>query len=95
MCVPHDERLLDIAKRVKWFDAPERTLAHEADFLGRVMALATLEDAGFVEQVYGRDQMIAAIRSAAPGAMDPRSWSYWHLRLGLGRAGAMPIRRFA
>ena len=90
-----DDPLLEIARRVKWFDAPEQTLAHEADFLCRVMAFATFEDAVVVEHTYGRGQMIAALRSAAPGVIDARSWAYWHLRLGLGRAGAMPRRRFA
>jgi hypothetical protein len=95
MSVSPDDRLREIARRVKWFDAPEHTLAYEKDFLCRVMAFATFEDAAVVEHTYGRERMTAALRSAAPGVIDARSWAYWHLRLGLGRAGAMPRRQFA
>jgi hypothetical protein len=82
-----------IASRVVWWDTPDRVLAREDDFLCRVMALGTLQDANYVEDTFGSDRLQHALRSAPPGVLDPRSWHYWHHRLGLGAAGPLPARR--
>jgi len=85
--------LLRIASRVVWWDTPERVLAREEDFLCRVMALGDLADVNYIEATYGPDRLRRALRMAAPGVLDPRSWHYWHHRLGLGAAGPLPSRR--
>jgi hypothetical protein len=84
-----------IASRVVWWEAPERVVARENDFLCRVMTLGTLQDALDIERHFGRDRMAQALRQAPAGVMDARSWSYWHARLGAGPASAMPVRRLA
>ena len=87
--------LTHIARRVKWWQPPDETLADETDFLCRVMAMASLDDARTVLAVFGPHRLSAALRGAPPGVLDARSWHYWHLRLGLGPAGPMPSRRLA
>jgi GAF domain-containing protein len=90
-----DARLLRIARRVVWWEAPEQALVREDDFLCRVMARGTLEDVRYVESTFGAPRLRSALLAAAPGVLDQRSWHYWHHRLGLGAAGPMPQRRFA
>jgi hypothetical protein len=84
-----------IASRVVWWDTPERVLAREDDFLCRVMALGNLADVNYIEETYGPDRLRRALRVAPPGVLDPRSWHYWHHRLGLGPAGPMPARQLS
>jgi hypothetical protein len=82
-----------IASRVVWWEAPERVLAREDDFLCRVMALGNLADVNYIESTYGAARLQRALKSATPGVLDPRSWHYWHHRLGLGAAGPLPSRQ--
>ena len=90
--LPDLERLRHIASRVVWWEAADRVLAREDDFLCRVMALGNLDDANYVESTYGPDRLRQALKVAPPGVLDPRSWHYWHHRLGLGVAGPAPTR---
>lgn len=82
-----------IASRVVWWDTPDGVLAREDDFLCRVMALGDLADVNYIETAYGADRLRHALRTAPPGLIDPRSWHYWHHRLGLGAAGPLPSRQ--
>jgi len=91
---PDVERLRHIASRVVWWDTPDHVLAREDNFLCRVMALATLEDARYIENAYGADRLRQALSVAPPGVLDRRSWHYWHHRLGLGVPGPLPTRTF-
>jgi len=84
-----------IASRVVWWEPPEDVVAREDEFLCRVMALGDWPDVNYVEATYGQARLRAALRAAPPGVVDARSWHYWHRRLGLGEAGALPERRFA
>lgn len=87
-------QLRRIASRVVWWDTPEQVVSRLDDFLCRVMALANLADANYIEWLYGADRLRQAILSAPAGVLDARSWHYWHHRLGLGVPGPLPIRRF-
>jgi hypothetical protein len=82
-----------IAARVVWWQTPDQVLAREDDFLCRVMALGDLADANFVAATYGTQRLQHALRAALPGVLDPRSWHYWHHRLGMGAAGPLPSRQ--
>lgn len=89
---PDVERLRHIASRVVWWDAPDRVLAREDDFLCRVMALGNLDDANYIESTYGASRLREALKAAPSGVIDLRSWHYWHHRLGLADAGPLPTR---
>ncbi len=85
--------LLRIARRVVWWEPPERVLSRLDDFLCRVMSLATFEDAAVVEAAFGKDRMRDALQNAAPGVIDIRSWHYWHHRLGIQTVRPWPTGR--
>lgn len=59
------------------------------------MALGDFADAGYIESYYGAARLRAALAAAPAGVLDPRSWHYWHHRLGVDHAGQLPSRRYA
>ena len=67
--------------------------------LRRVMDIGTLDDIVSMEAGFGRDELIRALTTAEAGALRPKSWSFWHYRLGLVPPGAacppLPVRRAA
>lgn len=91
--IPTDE-LRTLATRVVWWKSPDEVLANETDFLCRVMARGTLPEVNRVEALFGAERLRAALSAAPPGVLDPRSWHYWHHRLGLGPAGPLAARTF-
>lgn len=87
-----DDRLREIARRLAWWQPPDRTLADPPRFLAQVMAYGTWDEALFVLRVYGEVAMEDALRAAPPGVFDDRSWSYWHARLGIAQIPPLPHR---
>lgn len=65
----------------------------------RVMDVGTLDDIVSMEASFGRDELANALATAEAGALRPKSWTFWHYRLGLVQPGAacpsMPTRRAA
>ena len=86
-------RIADIARRIVWWQPPEKTLARRADFVGRVMASGSLDEIRDVERFFGRHALRDAIPRVSPGVFDRRSWNYWLLVLRFDRSLALPQRR--
>jgi len=65
----------------------------------RVMDVGTLEDIVSMEASFGRDELTKALATAEAGALRPKSWTFWHYRLGLVPPAAtcppVPARRSA
>ena len=89
---PTHERMVAIARRVAWWQAPERTLARPLEFVARVMASGLLDEVRDVERFFGRAALREAVTGASPGVFDPRAWNYWLLVLGLDRSTPLPRR---
>jgi hypothetical protein len=93
------ERLLHrLAKKYVWWLPPGEALARPHLVTAQVMNLGDYDDARALEAALGRDRLAAALRAAEPGRFSPRSWSYWHYRLGLaapGRVPPLPRRRLS
>jgi hypothetical protein len=94
MLKPENEpsRLQGIAARVCWWEPAEETLKDTPLFLCRVMTFGTWDDASFCLEHFGRDAFRSALLSAPPGLLDPRSWHYWHHRLGMLPVPEQPVR---
>lgn len=71
--------LIDIARRVVWFEPPEKVIVNKDLFLCHVMMFGTLEDVLFIQKTYSRDDFRNALLSAPLGFFDrdPRSKAYW------------------
>lgn len=87
-----DPRLSALAGRLVWWQSPERSLADPRRFLAQVMTYGDWDEAGYVAEVFGEDALLDALTHAPPGVFDDRSWSYWHVRLGLMPVPPRPHR---
>jgi hypothetical protein len=84
--------LLNVARRVVWFKAPEEVLADPVYFLAHVMTYGTVEDWEALKGIVGKDEQCEVLDKAPPGVFDPRSWAYWNLKCGRRPAPPLPTR---
>ena len=85
-------RLRELAQQVIWWEPPKATLKKPARVIAQAMAAGTLDDAAFVEDLYGTDILRNVLADAPPGVFGPQAWSYWHHRLGYRRVPPLPTR---
>ena len=87
---PAADRLLrEMARKYLWWLKPGET-AQPDSVIAQVMELGDYGDVLRLEAALGRERLAGALRGAAPGRLSPRSWSYWHHRLGLAAPGRVP-----
>jgi hypothetical protein len=94
MIVRPTEDLLQVAKRVVWFQTPQETLRDPVLLLCHVMTYGMIEDLKVVRSSFSDDDFKEALRQAHPGIFDARSWAYWHLILGEEPVPPLPTRQF-
>lgn len=90
----HPAGLLDLAKRVIWFEPPEAALADPVRFLSYVMTYGTADDLAIALTFFGAEDFRDALEKAPPGIFDARSWAYWNLVVGRCPPPPMPRRSF-
>ncbi len=83
-----------MARRVIWFEEPEKALANPVRFMAYAMAYALHEDMRVIRRYLSDDDLREALDNAPPGIIDPRSWAYWNLRMGRFPTPPMPERTF-
>ena len=71
--------LLRVARRVMWFEKPERALADPVQFLAHVMVFGGVEDLKALRGIVGKNEYREVLQHAPPGIFDARSWAYWNL----------------
>jgi hypothetical protein len=91
--VTSNDALRRVAKRVVWFKTPDETLGDPSFFLAYVMTYGMPCDLRLVRQYFSDDNLRQALSKAPPGVFDPRSWSYWHVVLGLEPVPPLPVRK--
>ena len=72
-----------MVRRYAWDQSEAEALAFPDRIIRRVMDLGTIDDAFDLEPILGRGRLVEVLRSSPAGAMRPRSWAFWHHRLGL------------
>jgi len=90
--LPKTPELLQVARRVIWFEEPERALADPLQFLAHVMVFGTPEDLQVLRGIIGKDDYREVLEHAPPGVFDPRSWAYWNLVCGRRPTPPLPER---
>jgi hypothetical protein len=80
--IPQTAETTSLAERLVWFEPAEKALADPVRFLAYAFARATHQDMQLLRKYVGDDELREALDCAPPGIIDPRSWSYWNLRLG-------------
>lgn len=92
--IPVTPATLDVARRVIWFETPERALADPLQFMVYAMTYARHEDMRVLRQFVSDDDLREALDKAPPGIIDPRSWAYWNLKMGRSPLPPLPRRTF-
>ncbi len=88
-----DEERQRLARRYVWWREPEAALGELPRLLCQIMALGTARDYVAARRIWGEAAFRDALLGALPGAMDERSWAYWHRHFELPER-PMPKRCF-
>lgn len=90
---PPSPELHELARRIVWFEPPQRALADPARFLAYLMTYGTAEDITVARRHFTESDFADALRDAPPGIFDARSWAYWNLMSGRYPAPPLPQRQ--
>jgi hypothetical protein len=82
-----------LARRLIWFEEPAEALSDTFRLVAYAVARATHEDMKLVRSFLTDDDLREALDHAPPGIIDPRSWTYWNLKLGRDPAPPLPKRQ--
>lgn len=72
-----------LALRYVWWQPAEETLRTPQVLLWQILKLGTADDYVAARAIWGEDAFRQALRDAIPGALDERSWVFWHRHYGL------------
>jgi hypothetical protein len=92
--IPITRLTLEVARRIIWFEPPEKALAEPIRFMAYAMTYARHEDMQVIRRYVCDDDFRTAIDQAPPGIIDARSWAYWNSKLGRYPPPPRPVRRF-
>src|SRR5438105_13157694 len=92
--IPITPAMLEIARRVIWFEPPEKALADPVQFMAYALTYAVHEDMRIIRRYLSDADLREALALSPPGRSDPRSWAYWNSKMGRYPAPPMPVRRF-
>lgn len=81
-----------LARRYVWWAKPELAVERPEVLLVQLMQLGTWDDVRAARQLFGDPAFREALRDAPAGALDARSWNYWHLFFGIEPVPPMPER---
>src|ERR1700688_4960281 len=93
--IPLNQETTSIARRVVWFEPPEKALADPVRFMAYAMAHAVHEDMKVLRRYVSDADFQEALDKAPPGIIDPRSWAYWNSKMGRYPPPPLPVRRLA
>lgn len=80
--IPVTPETVEAARRIIWFEEPEKALADPVRFMAYAMSYARHEDMRVIRRYVSDDEIRQALDGAPPGIIDPRSWAYWNLKVG-------------
>lgn len=92
------ELLNHLAEKYIWWKSPTDTLQTPNQLIAQVMNIGDYADVLAMIDAVGEPALKQALQSAQAGQFNARSWTYWHYRLDLAKAGqvpSLPARRFA
>jgi len=92
--IPLDPITADLARRMIWFEAPEKALADPIRFMAYAFARATHEEMKLLRRYLTDEDLREALDHAPPGIIDARSWAYWNAKFGRFPAPPMPQRTY-
>jgi hypothetical protein len=91
---PYPSDLVRVARKVVWYDDPEKTLADLPTFLTNVMVYGSLADIEAVERYVPSEEFRKVLERAPAGVFTIELWQQWHRRFGIPTP-PLPRRRSA
>jgi hypothetical protein len=91
--IPVTDETIDVARRVVWFEPPEKALADPIRLLAYAMTYGRHEEMRVIRRYVSDDEFREALDRAPPGIIDARSWAYWNSKMGRFPAPPAPVRR--
>ncbi len=91
------ELLKQLASKYLWWKTPEEAIATPERVMAQVMNIGDFDDIQALARMVGDEMLRQVLTHAEAGQFDPRSWAYWHYRLGLAeleRVPPLPRRAF-
>jgi len=85
--------LVQVARRVVWFDDPEQTLSDLPTFLAHVMVYGSEADLAVVAVYVPELELRKVLEQAPAGVFTEEAWRRWHEHFGMP-VPALPRRRF-
>ena len=98
MTTPDPISLARLAQKYIWWTTPDVAVTMPERVVAHVMNIGDHDDMHALATLAGDDYLRTVLQHAEIGQFTPRSWAYWHYRLGLAAPGhlpAMPTRIFA
>ena len=90
---PYPPDLLQIARKVVWYDRPEQTLEDLDTFLAHVMVYGSSADVAVTGQYVPAEEFRRVLENAPAGLFTEEVWRKWHERLEMP-VRPLPRRRF-
>ena len=98
MTPPDPISLALLARKYVWWTPPDVAATMPERVVAHVMNIGDYDDVHALAILAGDDYLRGVLQHAEIGQFTPRSWAYWHYRLGLATPGHlpdMPTRTFA
>ena len=89
---PNQERALlePLTARLIWWQPAEDSLRHPDRVIARVMDIGEYDAVLRLRRELGDRRLTSVLRKAQAGWFSPRSWTYWHRKLGVTPSGPVP-----
>lgn len=90
--------LTGLAAKYVWWKPPAEAILMPERVIAQVMNIGDCSDVEAMAEQLGQRQLQAVLEEAQAGQFSPRSWVYWHYRLGMadfGQVPDLPRRTFA
>lgn len=94
----NSDQLKFFAKKYIWWKSPDEAVEQPERVISQVMDIGDYDDTQSLIALVGNETLKDVLAHAQAGWFRPRSWHYWHYRLGLSTLGTvpeLPKRRFA
>lgn len=91
------ETLKALAAKYVWWKSADDAMAWPERVIAQVMDIGDWDDVQALASEVGDDALREVIANAQAGQFNPRSWAYWHYRLGLcdvDEVPPLPVRTF-
>jgi len=86
------------ASKYIWWKSVDEALSQPERVVAQIMNIGDFDDIQNLETLLGAEVLAHVLIHAEIGQFTPRSWSYWHYRLGLSdvdEVPPLPVRRLA